>query len=184
MINIAHPLLTLLASLTRQQLAQQIRFLKAENEILQSKLPKRVSLDNRERRTLVKPGKKLDGKIKDVLSIVSYSTFRKWVRSMEDDAPIPTKCPAKRGTGRPKLEEDVRDTINRIRKESGFGYTKVMQQLRRLGVHVSRQTVKNVLVEAGLGPQPVDHPDTWHKFLTRHAETLWQCDFACRRSGR
>ena len=93
---------------------------------------------------------------------------------MEDDAPKPVKKPEKRGTGRPKLEEDVRDTIIRIRKETGFGYTKVMHQLRRLGVHVSRQTVKNVIVEAGLGPQPGDHPDTWHKFLKRHAETLWR----------
>jgi len=181
MINIVHPLLTLLASLTRQELAQQIRFLKAENEILRSKLSERVPLDDRERRTLVKHGKKLGGKIKDVMSIVSNSTFRKWDRSMEDDAPKPVKKPEKRGTGRPKLEEDVRDTIIRIRKETGFGYTKVMQQLRRLGVHVSRQTVKNVIVEAGLGPQPGDHPDTWHKFLKRHAETLWQCDFACKK---
>ncbi len=181
MINIVHPLLTLLASLTRQELAQQIRFLKAENEILRSKLPRRVILDDRQRRTLVKHGKKLGGKIKEVMSIVSYSTFRKWVRSMEGDKPAPTKRETKRGTGRPKLDEDVRDTIIRIRKETGFGYTKVMQQLRRLGVHVSRQTVKNVIVEAGLGPLPGDHPDTWHKFLKRHAETLWQCDFACKK---
>ncbi len=181
MINIVHPLLTLLASLTRQELAQQIRFLKAENEILRSKLPSRVTLDNRERRTLVKHGKKLGGKIKDVMSIVSYSTFRRWVRTMEDDAATPVKRTMKRGTGRPKLEEDVRDTIIRIRKETGFGYTKIMQELRRLGVHVSRQTVKNALVDAGLGPQPGDHPDTWHKFLKRHAETLWQCDFACKK---
>ncbi len=181
MINIVHPLLTLLASLTRQELAQQIRFLKAENEILRSKLPGRVTLENRERRMLVKHGKKLGTKIKEVMSIVSYSTFRRWVRSMEDDAPALAKRSTKRGTGRPKLEEDVRDTIIRIRNETGFGYTKVMQQLRRLGVHVSRQTVKNVLVEAGLGPHPGDHPDTWHKFLKRHAETLWQCDFACKK---
>ncbi len=181
MINIVHPLLTLLASLTRQELAQQIRFLKAENEILRSKLPRCVILDDRERRTLVKHGKKLGGKIKDVMSIVSYSTFRKWVRSMEDDTPTPTKRETKRGTGRPKLEEDVRDTIVRIRKETGFGYTKILQELRRMGVHVSRQTVKNVIVAAGFAPTPGDHPDTWHKFLKRHAETLWQCDFACEK---
>lgn len=121
MINLVHPLLTLLASLTRQELAQQIRFLKAENEILRSKLPSRITLDNRERKTLVKHGKKLGGKIKDVMTIVSYSTFRRWVRHMEDDTPAPAKRSAKRGTGRPKTEEDVRDTIIRIRKETGFG---------------------------------------------------------------
>jgi putative transposase len=62
MINIVHPLLTLLASLSRQELAQQVRYLKAENEILHSKLPSRITLDNRERRTLVKHGVKLGGK--------------------------------------------------------------------------------------------------------------------------
>lgn len=181
MINIVHPLLTLLASLTRQELAQQIRYLKAENEILRSKLPGRVTLDNRERNTLVKHGQKLGGKIKDVMTIVSYSTFRRWVRKMEDDSPATKKEPVKRGTGRPKLEEDVRDTIIRIRKETGFGYTKILQELRRMGVHVSRQTVKNVIVAAGFAPTPGDHPDTWHKFIKRHADTLWQCDFACKK---
>ena len=181
MANIVHPLLTLLASLTRQELAQQIRFLKAENEILRSKLPGRVTLDNRERNMSVKHGEKPSGKIKDVMTIVSYSTFRRWVRKMEEDTPAAAKKSAKRGTGRPKIEEDVRDTILRIRKETGFGYTKILQELRRMGVHVSRQTVKNVIVEVGFAPTPGDHPDTWHKFLKRHADTLWQCDFACRK---
>lgn len=49
--------------------------------------------------------------------------------------------------------------------------------MRRLGRNVSRQTVKIVLVEAGLSPEPHDHPDAWSDFLKRHAETLWQCDF-------
>ncbi|MGB7326659.1 MAG: integrase core domain-containing protein [Rubripirellula sp.] len=181
MANIVHPLLTLLASLTRQELAQQIRYLKAENEILRSKLPSRITLDNHERNTLVKHGKKLGGKIKDLITIVSYSTFRRWVRKMEDNTPVPAQKSAKKGAGRPKIEEDVHDTILRIRKETGFGYTKILQELRRMGVHVSRQTVKNVIVDAGFAPTPGDHPDTWHKFLKRHADTLWQCDFACKK---
>ena len=37
------------------------------------------------------------------------------------------------------------------------------------------------LVAAGLGPEPHDHPDTWSKLVKRHAETLWQCDFVCKR---
>jgi putative transposase len=53
--------------------------------------------------------------------------------------------------------------------------------MRRLGHKISRQTVKNVPVEAGLGPEPDDHPDTWSDFLKRHAATMWQCDFACKR---
>jgi putative transposase len=53
--------------------------------------------------------------------------------------------------------------------------------MRRLGHRISRQTVKNILVEAGLGPDPSDHPDTWSDFLKRHAATMWQYDFASKR---
>jgi putative transposase len=53
--------------------------------------------------------------------------------------------------------------------------------MRRLGHRISRQTVKNILVEAGLGTDPSDHPDTWTDFLKRHAAKLWQCDFASKR---
>jgi putative transposase len=68
-------------------LAQQVAYLKAENQILRSKLPDRIPLSNQERRSLVKHGKELGAKIKELISIVSYSTFRKWVRSIEDASP-------------------------------------------------------------------------------------------------
>ncbi len=42
MASIVHPLLSLLASLTRQQLARQVAYLKAENQMLRSKLPERI----------------------------------------------------------------------------------------------------------------------------------------------
>ena len=39
--------------------------------------------------------------------------------------------------------------------------------------------MKNILVEAGLTPDPGDQSsdDSWDAFLKRHADTLWQCDF-------
>jgi hypothetical protein len=61
--------------------------------------------------------------------------------------------------GRPRVEEGVHDAIIRIRKETGWGYTRIVQAMRRLGHTISRQTVKNVLVQAGLGPEPQDHPE-------------------------
>ncbi len=180
MAAIIHPLLTLLASLTRQELARQVEYLKAENQILRSKLPDRIQLSNQERRSLVKQGKKLGAKIMELISIVSYSTFRKWVRNVED---TPTKRPKSKDgkSGRPRIEESISEAIIRIRKETDWGYTKIVQAMRRLGHKISRQTVKNVLVQAGLGPEPHDNPDTWSDFLKRHAATMWQCDFACKK---
>jgi putative transposase len=114
-----------------------------------------------------------------LISIVSYATFRKWVRRLED-APGKRPVSTARNTGRPRLEESLSEAIIRIKNETGWGYTKIVQAIRQLGHTVARQTVKNVLLEAGLGPEPSDHRDTWSEFLTRHAATLWQCDFASK----
>lgn len=100
MAVIIHPLLTLLASLSRQELAQQVIYLKTENKILRSKLPDRIQLNNQERRRLVKHGKKLGARIKNLISIASYSTFGKWVQAMEgggaESYQLTTACPNER----------------------------------------------------------------------------------------
>ncbi|WP_164100996.1 integrase core domain-containing protein [Candidatus Laterigemmans baculatus] len=103
------------------------------------------------------------------------------MRSIEETPEKRPKSKTGNKPGRPQIDESLSETIIRIRKETGWGYTKIIQAMLRLGHTVSRQTVKNVLVEAGLGPQPQDHPDTCSDFLKRDADTLWQCDFACKR---
>jgi putative transposase len=84
--------------------------------------------------------------------------------------------PRDRLPGRPKTAGEIRGLVIRIRKETNYGYTKLLQTLRRLGVVLSRQTVKNILVAVGLAPPPNNNPDNWDSFLKRHAETLWQID--------
>src|SRR5690606_24447575 len=75
-----------------------------------------------------------------------------------------------------RTPDDVRVLVIKIRKESNFGYTRILGELRKLGIRISRQTVKNILKEAGLTPEPDDGADSWEAFLRRHAATLWQCD--------
>jgi putative transposase len=65
----------------------------------------------------------------------------------------------------------------RIAKETGHGYTRILGELKRLGVNITRQTVKNILHEAGLEPGPNRGPGSWSEFLRAHGESLWQCDF-------
>ena len=77
----------------------------------------------------------------------------------------------------PRIDESIAETISPIRKETGWGYTMIVQAMRRLGHRVSRQTMKNVVVEAGLGPDPSDHPDTSSDFLKHHAATVWAVRF-------
>lgn len=55
---------------TQKEATQYIEYLKAENRILRSKLPKRVEVTQAERAILVKFGEKLGSAIKELITIV------------------------------------------------------------------------------------------------------------------
>jgi putative transposase len=175
--RILHPLLSLLASVTRQELARQVAYLKEENRILRARLPERIVATRQERKRLIRAGRKLGTQLKQLITIVSYDTFRRWVRETEDKRSEEKSAEPKRKPGRPRTPDDIRELILKIRAETNYGYTKIRQEMRKLGIKLSRQTVKNILVEAGFGPEPPEGQDTWDQFLKRHADTLWQCDY-------
>jgi putative transposase len=170
------PLLLLLARLTDRQLAAVVQYLKVENQILRSKLPKRITVSAREKQRLVKFGRPLGAAIKDLISIVTPRTFLRWANG---DRPRPgaTGTP-RRPPGRPRTAEDLRELVLRIAGETGWGYTRILGALKALGLgRICRSTVVNILKEAGLDPGPKRGEHTWAEFLAVHAATLWQCDF-------
>lgn len=62
--------------------------------------------------------------------------------------------------------------------ETGWGYTRILGELKKLGIRsISRNTVKRILIANGLDPGPKRGVGTWDEFLRIHAATLWQCDF-------
>jgi len=179
MSRIFHPLLYMLASATRQELARQVNYLKTENQILRSKLPKRVVVTPTERRQLVKAAKGLGQLVKELVAIVQPTTLLRWVNG--DDLPRSKKKLSTRKPGRPRTPEDVRQLIVRIATETGWGYTRVLGELRKLGYRLSRQTVKNVLIEHGIDPGPKRGKGTWDEFIKIHASTMWATDFLSKR---
>jgi putative transposase len=171
MKNIYRSLFLLIAGATQRELARQIKYLKVENEILRSKLPKHITVTRAERTRLMKFGAKLGAAIRTLISIVHPRTFSGWLLDEKRG-----RRPVKRG--RPRTQEQVRDLILRLAKENDWGYTRIMGELKKLGLKPpSRNTVKNILKGAGLEPGPKRGDGTWDEFLTRHAKTLWQCDF-------
>ena len=178
MKTIFHPLLVLLAKLTDQavarqlkQSARQLQFSKAECEQLRARLPERIVVTPRERRRLIRLGKPLGTAIKDLITIVTPATFQRWLR--EEKA---GKKPGKAGR-RQRL--DVRELIIKLAGENpGWGYARVRGELRKLTAQkVSHQFVVNVMRENGFDPGPKRGEKTWDEFLKMHAATLWQCDF-------
>lgn len=173
MANIWRGFLLLLARATDRELAKMVDFLRAENGILRSKLPVRLETTPKERRLLLKLGKFLGSKIGDVISIVSLRTFNRWLAAEKKGDRLDR---ASRG-GRPKTPVDIRAIVLRMATENGWGFGRILGELRKLGISIARSTVRAILREHGYDLGPKRGPGTWAEFVERHAKTLWACDF-------
>jgi transposase InsO family protein len=83
-----------------------------------------------------------------------------------------------RKPGRPAIAADVRDLIVRLARENpGWGYLRIVGELRKLGITVSATSVRNILINAGLPPAPQRDRQSWRRFLRAHGESVLACDF-------
>ena len=83
--------------------------------------------------------------------------------------------PAKRG--RPRKPEEVRELIIQMAKDTGWGYRRILGELKKLRIRVSQATVARILKENGFDLGLKRGEGTWHDFVQRHIKTLWACDF-------
>jgi putative transposase len=165
--------LLFLAAATDRELARMVEYLKAENRILRDKLPKRINVTASERRTLLKYGKRLGTKIREVIAIVSPRTFLRWQESERRPGKTRELPP-----GRPRTPEEIREVVLRLARDNAWGYTRILGELKKLGVrNITRSTVQNILKAEGLDPGPKRGNGSWDEFLKRHVQTLWACDF-------
>ncbi len=171
--NIYTSLMLVIAGSTNKELARQVSYLKAENQILRSRLPGRISLTDREKSRLVRFAKNLGSALNELATIVHPSTIRRWIREAAAKKP---KCQKK--NGRPRTAGQIEKLILKLARENNWGYTRILGELRKLGVQsVTRNTVKNILRRNGFDTGPKRGNGTWDEFLKRHAKTMWQCDF-------
>lgn len=144
--------------------------------MLRERVPKKaIHLKEHEWRRLYQLGQAIGPELKHLITIVTFDTFRSWRRKIAGFVP--------RGTpGRPRKPDEIRQLVLKIARETGWGYTRILGELKKLGIeNISRQTVKNYLKQAGFDPDPKTGPGTWDELLKAHAETLWQCDFFSKR---
>jgi putative transposase len=83
-----------------------------------------------------------------------------------------------RRPGRPAIDHEVRELILRLAREnSGWGYVRIVGELRKLGIGISATLVRNVLARAGVPPAPQRDQLNWRAFLRQQAATILACDF-------
>jgi putative transposase len=170
MASLIHPLLMLIARATEKDLVQSIEYLKAENRILRSKLPKRINVALAERAKLIKLGVRLGSAIKELITIVHPRTFARWFSEGKTKA-------KRRKPGRPRKPEEIRKLVIEMAEATGWGYRRILGELKKLGIrNVSRSTIARILIENGFDPGPKRGEGTWHDFVQRHIKTLWATD--------
>ena len=60
----------------------------------------------------------------------------------------------------------------------GWGYTRIVGEMSKVGHEISRSTVRRILKEQGIGPAPERLPHMpWSKFLRAHWEAVVAADF-------
>lgn len=82
-----------------------------------------------------------------------------------------------RPPGRPRISENVTEIILRMARETGWGYARIQGELKKLGITVACNTIKKILIKNGFHPSPYRTKGDWDRFMKRHMDTLWACDF-------
>ena len=114
--------------------------------------------------------------VKDISGIVSFQTYQRWVREREQGRKAST-------VGRSRIGKDVRGLILRMARENTrWGYRRIVGELGKLHLSVSKSTVSRVLKDERIYPEPGKGRGrtgdaTWRRFIQLHINTLVACDF-------
>ncbi len=83
-----------------------------------------------------------------------------------------------RGPGRPPLPDQTVELIVRLAREnSRWGYLRIVGEVKKLGIAVSKASVANILRRHGLRPTPRRSGPTWVEFLRSQAQGIVATDF-------
>ncbi|MFN0057154.1 MAG: hypothetical protein ACKVX7_01735 [Planctomycetota bacterium] len=171
-------LLALAGWVNREQL-EIIEYLEEENSVLKELLPKkRLLLTDDQRRRLAVKGKRLGREaLAKIATLVRPETILAWHRRLVAQKFDFSR--RRRGPGRPKAPNDVRDLVVRMATENPtWGYTRIMGALVNLGYEVSRGTIASILKEHGLEPAHERGARTrWRDFLRAHWDVISAADF-------
>lgn len=81
---------------------------------------------------------------------------------------------SRRARGRPPVRREVRDLIRRLVWENPrWGSMRIVGELRKLGYHVSAQTVRRYRPDTRHRPPS----QSWRTFLRNHSPLIWAADF-------
>ena len=136
----------------------------------------RISFTADQRRRLALKGIELTAKERrSCCQLVRPETILAWFRRLAARIYDSSK---NRKPGRPRKSRDIRKLVVEFATSNiTWGYTKIRDALRGLGIEIGRTTVANILADAGIEPEPERvKKRTWKLFIKSHWESLHACD--------
>ncbi|MFA6176943.1 MAG: integrase core domain-containing protein [Phycisphaerae bacterium] len=170
------PIIATIARLLCRELTLQNEYLRQENKILKSKIKKRISFTDDERRTLIDAAMAMGRDLMEqMVTIVNPKTILTWQRKLENEK-WDYSDRRKVNPGRPKIALDIEQLVCRLARENEWGYARIQGELQKLDITASKSIVANILRRNGLPPSPERKGLTWREFLSRHAAVFLCAD--------
>jgi len=170
------PLIAAVTRLLCRELTLQNEYLRQENRILKSKLKKRISFTDDERRTLVEAALAMGRDLMEqVVTIVKPKTILAWQRKLENGK-WDYSDRRKKNPGRPRVAQNIEQLVCRMARENEWGYARIQGELKKLDITISKSSVANILRRNGLPPSPERKGLSWREFLARHASVFLCAD--------
>jgi putative transposase len=154
-----------------------LRFAKAQTEMVMIRDQKKhYILSPEERQRLLSLGAEINHDVKDALVIVSWQTYKRWVKDANAG-----KEPGR--VGRPRtITQEIRDLILRLARENNrWGKKRIAGELKKLAIHLSPSSILRILRQAGVTPDPDKRerpapPVPWMIFIEAHMDSIVATD--------
>lgn len=170
------PIIALITRLLCRELTLENEYLRLENKILKSKIHKRLTFTDDERRTLVEAAVALGRELmKQVVKIVQPKTILTWQRNLEREK-WDYSDRRKNNPGRPRIHLDIEQLVCRMARENEWGYKRIAGELEKLEIVISKSSIANILRRNGLPPSPERKGLSWREFLARNADVFLCAD--------
>ena len=140
---------------------------------------RRLLLTDEQRRKIAAIAQNIPPNLRqEYITIVKPETVMRWVRRFFSQGYDSSKVP-NRKPGRPPKPDELKNQVCRMSRENPtWGYKRIAQQLKLLGFDICRNTVANILANAGMTPDPEKRMQrTWIEFIKQHLAVIWATDF-------